>query len=59
MLIIPSCQMQKLGLYLTSNTYDSFVKAIVSERGFSSGMEVVMYISFPYAVISSNCFDWT
>ncbi|KAJ4829143.1 hypothetical protein Tsubulata_012146 [Turnera subulata] len=34
-------QMQSLGLQTTRHTYNGFVRAIVSERGFSEGMEVL------------------
>ncbi|BBG96357.1 hypothetical protein Prudu_005142 [Prunus dulcis] len=33
-------QMQKFGLQPSSHTYDGFVRAVTSERGFSSGMEI-------------------
>lgn len=36
--------MQNFGLQPSSHTYDGFVRAIVSERGFSGGMEIVSYI---------------
>lgn len=36
--------MQKFGLQPSSHTYDGFVRAITSEQGFSSGMEIVSYI---------------
>ncbi|KAJ4717572.1 Pentatricopeptide repeat [Melia azedarach] len=34
-------QMQRLGLQPSSHTYDVFIRAIVSDRGFSYGMEVL------------------
>ncbi|VVA34279.1 Hypothetical predicted protein [Prunus dulcis] len=34
-------QMQKFGLQPSSHTYDGFVRAVTSERGFSSGMEIL------------------
>ena len=33
--------MQNLGLEPSCHTYDGLIKAIVSDRGFSDGMEVV------------------
>ncbi|VVA41370.1 PREDICTED: pentatricopeptide repeat-containing [Prunus dulcis] len=33
-------QMQKFGLQPSSHTYDGFVRAVTSERGFSSGVEI-------------------
>ncbi|XP_048331693.1 pentatricopeptide repeat-containing protein At1g76280 isoform X2 [Ziziphus jujuba] len=34
-------QMQNLGLQPSSHTYDGFVRAVISERGFNFGMEVL------------------
>lgn len=34
-------QMQSLGLQPSSHTYDGFIRAIVSDRGLSNGMEVL------------------
>lgn len=39
-------QMQNLGIQPSSRTWDGFVRAVVSERGFSIGMEVVMLLLF-------------
>lgn len=35
--------MQSLGLELSCNTYDGFIRALVSVKGFRDGMEVVIY----------------
>lgn len=40
--------MQKLGLQPSSHTYDGFVRAVISEKGFSVGMEVVSHIGLFY-----------
>ncbi|PRQ24262.1 putative pentatricopeptide [Rosa chinensis] len=34
-------QMQKLGFQINSHVYDGLIRAIVPERGFSSGMEIL------------------
>ncbi|KAE8646171.1 pentatricopeptide repeat-containing protein At1g76280 isoform X1 [Cucumis sativus] len=34
-------QMHKLGLQPSSHTFDGFVRSVVSERGFSAGMEIL------------------
>lgn len=36
-------QMQNMGLELTSDIYDGFIRAIVSTRGFRDGIEIVRY----------------
>lgn len=43
--------MQNLGLQPSSHTYDGFVRAVISERGFSFGMEVVSHIGLLYEII--------
>lgn len=41
-----SLKMHKLGLQPSSHTFDGFVRSVVSERGFSAGMEIVSYLGF-------------
>ncbi|KAF7817683.1 pentatricopeptide repeat-containing protein [Senna tora] len=47
-------QMQNLGLQPSSHTYDGFVRAVVSERGFSDGLEVVSSDSLLVALLASG-----
>ncbi|KAI4336705.1 hypothetical protein L6164_015197 [Bauhinia variegata] len=56
-------EMQNLGLQPTSHTYDGFVRAVVSQRGFNYGVEVLKVMQQnnlkPYdstlAVVSVSC----
>lgn len=46
--------MQKLGFQINSHVYDGLIRAIVPERGFSSGMEIVSYINLTTFVFSKK-----
>ncbi|XP_073138249.1 pentatricopeptide repeat-containing protein At1g76280 isoform X2 [Henckelia pumila] len=56
-------QMQSLGLELSCNTYDGFIRALVSVKGFRDGMEVLKVMQLknmkPYdstlAAMSTSC----
>ncbi|XP_073052812.1 pentatricopeptide repeat-containing protein At1g76280-like isoform X1 [Primulina eburnea] len=56
-------QMQSLGLELSCNTYDGFIRALISVKGFRDGMEVLKVMQQknmrPYdstlAAISTSC----
>ncbi|XP_059459556.1 pentatricopeptide repeat-containing protein At1g76280-like isoform X7 [Corylus avellana] len=50
-------QMKNLRLQPSSHTYDGFVRAVVSERGYIDGMEVVSYICLLHtSVVFITCF---
>jgi len=49
--------MKNLGLQPSSHTYDGFVRAVVSERGYNDGMEVVSYVGLLHkSVVLRTCF---